>query len=150
MSDYGMLLELVGIPTSASVLAKAGGPFEDEDEIARVNELAAENMKIREHDLEEYRKANPDAMDPRQRNGGEDRAGRDRREKEYQENYRRESEVTKAQARKEADEAQEQVEAHRSDTETRRKEEREQHQRASQPQPAHHDAQRQAHDKEKK
>ena len=133
MSDYGMLLEIVGVPTSASVIAKAGGPFEDGDEIERVKKLAAENIKIREHDLEEYRKANPDAMDPRQRNGGEDRAARDKREKEYQENYRRESEVTKAQSAKEEKEAREQIEAHRTDTQTHRQEDREQRQRAAQP-----------------
>lgn len=128
MSDYGMVLELLGLPTSAAVLVHAGGPYEDKDEIERVREMAEKNIQNREHDLEEYRKANPDSMDWRQRNSGEDKAGRDRRDKEYQENYRRISSVTEAEQRKEEQDAREK-------------------ERSTQPQQhAHRDAQRPAHE----
>ena len=128
MSDYGMVLELLGLPTSAAVLVHAGGPYEDKDEIERVREMAEKNIQNREHDLEEYRKANPDSMDWRQRNSGEDKAGRDRRDKEYQQNYRRISSVTEAEQRQEEQDAREK-------------------ERSTQPQQhAHRDAHRPAHE----
>ena len=144
MSDYGMVLELLGLPTSAAVLVHAGGPYEDKDEIERVREMAEKNIENREHDLEEYRKANPDSMDWRQRNSGEDKAGRDRRDKEYQENYRRISSVTEAEQRKEEQDAREKERSTQPPQHAHRDAQRPAHEASRQAQQAHETAERQA------
>ena len=47
MSDYGMVLELLGLPTSAAVLVHAGELCEDKDEIERVREMARRRQNRR-------------------------------------------------------------------------------------------------------